>query len=146
MSETVQALVNAIKDGNAIETEQAFAAAMADKLSTKLDDMRANIAASMFNQPALAEEEFDLTQEEVDAVYAISEEEFDGLEEDDQVVIAESEKWIQSAIKKPGALHAQMHVPADKKIPADKLAAAAKKGGKLGKRARLAQTLKKLGK
>ena len=31
-----------------------------------------------------------------------------------------------------------------KKIPAKKLAAAAKKGGKLGQRARLAQTLKKM--
>ena len=56
MSETVQALVAAIKDGNAIATEQAFAAAMADKLSGKLDDMRANIAQSMFSQPVVAEE------------------------------------------------------------------------------------------
>ena len=59
--------------------------------------------------------------------------------------MAEGKKnWIAGAIKKPGALHAQLHVPADKKIPAGKLAAAAKKGGKLGKRARLAQTLKKM--
>jgi len=34
--------------------------------------------------------------------------------------------------------------PIGKKIPAKKLAAAAKKGGKLGKRARLAQTLKRI--
>lgn len=54
------------------------------------------------------------------------------------------EKWIQGAIKKPGALHKEMHVPEGKKIPAKKLAAAAKKGGKEGKRARLAETLKKL--
>lgn len=54
------------------------------------------------------------------------------------------EKWIQSAIKKPGALHRELHEPMDKKIPAKKLKAAAKKGGKLGKRARLAETLKKL--
>ena len=50
--------------------------------------------------------------------------------------------WIQNAIKKKGALHKQLDVPQDKKIPAKKLAAAAKKGGKLGKRARLAETLK----
>ncbi len=50
--------------------------------------------------------------------------------------------WIKGAIKKPGALHAQLHVPEGKKIPAKKLATAAKKGGKLGKRARLAVTLK----
>jgi len=55
-----------------------------------------------------------------------------------------AEKWIQKAIKKPGALHKQMGVPEGKKIPAGKLAAAAKKPGKLGQRARLAQTLKKM--
>jgi hypothetical protein len=53
-------------------------------------------------------------------------------------------KWIQKAIKRPGALHKQLGVAKGKKIPAKKLAAAAKKGGKLGKRARLAQTLRKL--
>lgn len=53
-------------------------------------------------------------------------------------------KWIQKAIKKPGALHKQLGVPAGKKIPASKLRAAAKKGGTLGRRARLAQTLGKL--
>ena len=51
-------------------------------------------------------------------------------------------KWIQGAIKHPGALHKQLGVPAGEKIPAKKLAAAAEKGGKLGKRARLAQTLR----
>jgi hypothetical protein len=53
-----------------------------------------------------------------------------------------AEKWIQKAIKKPGALHEQMGIPKGQKIPAKKLAAAAKKPGKLGQRARLAQTLK----
>lgn len=53
-------------------------------------------------------------------------------------------KWIQKAIKHPGALHKQLGVPAGKKIPAKKLSAAAKKGGTLGRRARLAQTLKGL--
>lgn len=58
--------------------------------------------------------------------------------------LKEEEKWIQKAIEKPGALHKQLGVPAGEKIPAGKLAAAAEKGGTLGKRARLAQTLKKL--
>jgi hypothetical protein len=57
-----------------------------------------------------------------------------------------AEKWIQKAIKKPGALKASLGVAKDKKIPSSKLAAAAKKPGKMGKRARLAETLKKLGK
>ena len=53
-------------------------------------------------------------------------------------------KWIQEAVKKPGALRAQMGVKKGEKIPAGKLAAAAKKPGKMGQRARLAQTLKGL--
>ena len=50
--------------------------------------------------------------------------------------------WIKDAIKKPGALREQLSVKKGEKIPAKKLAAAAKKPGKLGQRARLAQTLK----
>jgi hypothetical protein len=55
-------------------------------------------------------------------------------------------KFIQKAIhtSKKGALHKQLDVPQGEKIPVAKLAAAAKKGGKLGQRARLAQTLSKL--
>ncbi len=55
-----------------------------------------------------------------------------------------TEKWIQKAIKKPGALHKQLGVKEGKKIPVAKLNAAAKKGGKLGERARLAKTLGKM--
>ena len=53
-----------------------------------------------------------------------------------------SEKWIQKAIKKPGALRKALGAKAGQPIPAKKLAAAAKKPGKVGQRARLAQTLK----
>ena len=55
-----------------------------------------------------------------------------------------AEKWIQSAIKKKGALREQLGAKKGEPIPAKKLAAAAKKPGKLGQRARFAETLKKL--
>jgi hypothetical protein len=55
-----------------------------------------------------------------------------------------AEKWIQKAIKKPGALRKELGAKAGQPIPAKKLAAAAKKPGKLGQRARLAETLKKM--
>lgn len=58
-------------------------------------------------------------------------------------MMAEKKNWIAGAIKKPGALHKELGVPQGKKIPAKKLEAAAKKGGKEGQRARLAKTLKK---
>jgi len=55
-----------------------------------------------------------------------------------------AEKWIQKAIKKPGALKSSLGVKKGEKIPAGKLAKAAKKPGVMGKRARLAETLKGL--
>lgn len=55
-------------------------------------------------------------------------------------------KWIQKAIKKPGQLHKDLGVPKGEKIPAKKLDAAAKKGGKVGQRANLAKNLKNLNK
>lgn len=55
-----------------------------------------------------------------------------------------AKNWIAGATKNKGALHRQLGVPEGQKIPAGKIAAAAKKGGKLGQRARLAETLKKL--
>jgi hypothetical protein len=50
--------------------------------------------------------------------------------------------FIAGAIKKPGQLHKDLGVPQGQKIPAGKMAAAAKKGGKVGQRARFAETLK----
>lgn len=52
--------------------------------------------------------------------------------------------FIKGAIKHPGALHRQLHVPQGEKIPVEKLSAAAKSGGKLGQRARFAMTLKRM--
>lgn len=53
-----------------------------------------------------------------------------------------AKNFIKSAIKKPGQLHKDLGVPQGEKIPASKLAAAAKKPGKVGERARFAETLK----
>lgn len=53
-----------------------------------------------------------------------------------------TKNWIAGAIKKPGQLHKDLGVPQGKKIPEKKLEAAAAKGGKVGQRARLAETLK----
>jgi hypothetical protein len=51
-------------------------------------------------------------------------------------------KWIAKAIKHKGSLHKDLGVPKGKKIPESKLKSAEKKGGIVGKRARLAETLK----
>ncbi len=51
---------------------------------------------------------------------------------------------ISKAIKKPGALRAELGAKKGEKIPAGKLAKAAKAPGKLGQRARFAQLLAKM--
>jgi hypothetical protein len=61
-------------------------------------------------------------------------------------VVIQMPNWIQDAIKpeNKGKLRKKLHAKEGKSIPAKKLEAAAKKGGKLGKEARLAETLKGL--
>lgn len=55
-----------------------------------------------------------------------------------------AKKWIQKVIKHKGALHRQLGIPLHETIPLETLRKAAKKSGKLGKRARLALILHKL--
>ena len=57
-----------------------------------------------------------------------------------------AKNWISGAIKKPGALRKSLGVKKGEKIPAKQLRKAAKKSGKMGQRARLAITLRKMGK
>ena len=62
--------------------------------------------------------------------------------EEGKEMISTKKNWIKSAIKKPGALRSSLGIKAGKTIPASTLAKAAKAPGKMGQRARLAQTLK----
>ena len=59
---------------------------------------------------------------------------------------SKSNDWIKNAVNPAnrGALHRQLGVPMGQKIPVSKLKKAAQAGGKLGQRARLAQTLGKM--
>jgi hypothetical protein len=75
-------------------------------------------------------EDSDLSEDLVEAV--LSEEE------------KKKKKWIQKAIEKEGSLRKSLKTKEGKNIPVSKLKSAAKKGGKMGKRARLALTLRKL--
>ena len=56
----------------------------------------------------------------------------------------EKKNWIAGAIKHKGALRKSLHVKEGETIPKKKLKAAEKKGGLLGKRATLADTLSHL--
>lgn len=85
MNETVMTLVDAIKNGDAIATEQAFAAAMAEKLSARIDDMRQSVASTMFTQ--VVEQPAEAVAEE-----AISEEEYNALTEEQRSEYQELEE------------------------------------------------------
>ena len=52
MSENISNLINAIEVGDAVATEQSFSAAMAEKISAKLDTMRVELAQNMFKSEA----------------------------------------------------------------------------------------------
>jgi hypothetical protein len=61
-------------------------------------------------------------------------------------MVMAKKNWIEGAIKKPGQLKRDLGIPHDQPIPAATLAKAAKRPGKVGQRARLAQTLRKMNK
>jgi hypothetical protein len=64
MSETVQQLVTAMLQKDAIGTESAFQSAMAEKISSKLDDMRVAVAQNMFvSNPTEVEDPMVATEE-----------------------------------------------------------------------------------
>ena len=53
-----------------------------------------------------------------------------------------AKNWIAGATKNKGALHRALGIAPGKDIPYKKLQAASKKGGKIGREANLAKTLK----
>ena len=55
MNETTMNLINSIKSGDVVNMETSFNAAMAERVSAQMDDMRVKVAQNMFN--AVAPEE-----------------------------------------------------------------------------------------
>ena len=49
--------------------------------------------------------------------------------------------WIAGAVKNKGGLHRSLGVPMGQTIPQKKILAAAKRGGRVGRQASLAETL-----
>jgi hypothetical protein len=141
--EATKNLVSALASGNADAIETSFNAAMAEKIAARLDDMRIDMAKSMFTTPVV-EESFDLSEEEMLAITSLTEEEISVLDEEEQQLVYEAKNWIAGAIKHPGALTraakraGESTSEYEHKHEHD--------SGKAGKRARLALTLKKLNK
>ena len=113
------------------------------KLETSEEEWRGSVdRAIKAKMGKKVEESFDATDFEI--VEDLLEELFDENELDLIIEAAEKKKWIQKAIKKEGSLRKTLKVKKGETIPEKKLEAAAKKGGKTGKRARLAMTLRNI--
>jgi len=63
MSETTRELVVAMANGDASATEDAFQAAMSEKIASRLEDMRIDVAQSMFKTPEMDVEENETVDE-----------------------------------------------------------------------------------
>ena len=106
MNETVQNLVQAIRAGDALETENAFTLAMQEKLSAKLDDMRVSVAQGMFNQPEpVTEEVIEFTEEEWNSLSEEEKTEYEEINEGDygkgeyNTNVGKSPKTFHGAVK-----------------------------------------------
>ena len=96
MNENTLNLIRAIAEGDALGTEKSFQAAMAEKISAKLDDMRAEVAKNMFATPeAVVEEE---TEEQYQTITL---EEYEALSEEEKAnyEVIEMEEGVTDTIR-----------------------------------------------
>lgn len=79
MNENIKNLVDAMMAKDANGTQAAFQAAMAEKISAKLDDMRTSMAQSMFKTQAEPPASVPVVEEDldVDAIDSLTEEQLD---------------------------------------------------------------------
>jgi hypothetical protein len=64
---SVRDLINAIDEGDSIEIMQAFESEMASRVSTRLDDMRQDVAQSMFRSSVAEQAEEEVNLDEADS-------------------------------------------------------------------------------
>jgi hypothetical protein len=79
MTQGVKDLIQAIDSGDSSAIDAAFQAEMANRISTRLEDMRVSVAKSMFATEQAVEETTEEVQEEV-------------IEQTEEVVAEESEE------------------------------------------------------
>lgn len=78
---------------------------------------------------------------QLDAEHGGTKDLYPGFKKGGKAKKGKKKEWIKDSIKKPGALRKALDVKEGEDIPKEKLEKAAKKPGKMGKRARLAETL-----
>lgn len=95
MNENTLNLIRAIAEGDALETEKSFQAAMAEKISAKLEDMRTQVAKNMFATPEAVAEESEEQYE------TITLEEYEALSEEEKAnyEVVEMEEGVTDTIR-----------------------------------------------
>lgn len=145
MTQGIQDLIKAIDSGDSQAIDAAFQSEMASRISTRLEDMRVNVAKGMFatehSEPEAVEEELvfeEFADEDVATIIqTLSEEEInEELSEDDEISL--TEKYIGFAklkgqlarkpgVKNPAAVAAAIGRKKYGKEKFQKMAAAGKK-------------------
>jgi len=143
MTQGVQDLIKAIDSGDSQTIDAAFQAEMANRISTRLEDLRVSVAQNMFatEQSEQVEEEVELFAEEIDTdelasiIESLTEEDFEGLDEDNTLELEEKYEGFaklkgelahKAGVKNPGALAAAIGRKKYGKEKFQKMAAAGK--------------------
>lgn len=113
MTQGVKDLINAIAEGDASSIDAAFNAEMATRISSRLEDLRVQVAQGMFATEQATEETSEETQteetvEESTEEVAVEETEYEAIEE-------ESEQLNELSPKTLGSYHKKARLDADKR-------------------------------
>jgi len=147
MSQGVKDLIAAISTGDAQAIDSVFNAEMANRIGTRLEDMRANVAKNMFATEQAVEESVEEDEEPIfesiaeeeaaTLIQGLTEEEFnEPLSEDDEIGLTEKYEGFaklkgelarKPGVKNPGAVAAAIGRKKYGKEKFQKMAAAGKK-------------------
>lgn len=96
MTQEIRQLIDAIEQGKSIDIEGSFEAVMAEKVSTRIEELRTAYAQSMFNEDT--EEEFEVAE--------FDQASWDALSEEEQAEWVDLDREeLEEAMSKQGALH-----------------------------------------
>lgn len=114
MTQGVKDLINAIAEGDASSIDAAFNAEMATRISSRLEDLRVQVAQGMFKSP-VAEEVAEEPAEDQEEVSEETEEQIEEVSEETEEIEEESEQLDELSPKTLGSYHKKSRLDADKR-------------------------------
>lgn len=116
MTQGVKDLINAIAEGDASSINAAFNAEMATRISSRLEDLRVQVAQGMFKSPVAEEVAEEPQQEEAaEEVSEETEEQIEEVSEETEEIEEESEQLDELSPKTLGSYHKKARLDADKR-------------------------------